>query len=59
VRTRNVKFQEERTNLPDWEASNDVVETGRYKFYELHFSEAATVSRLRLFKFAAGLHVAR
>ena len=59
VRTRNVKFQEERTNLPDWEASNDVVETGRYKFYELHFSEAATVSRLRPFKFAAGLHVAR
>jgi hypothetical protein len=44
VRTRNVKFQEERINLPDWEASNDMVETGRYKFYELHFSESSTVS---------------
>ena len=41
IRTRNVKFQEDRINLPDWEASNDMVETGRYKFYELHFSEAA------------------
>jgi hypothetical protein len=46
IRARNVKFQEERINLPDWEASNDMVETGRYKFYELHFSEAAAVSYL-------------
>lgn len=40
IRARNVKFQEERINLPDWEATNDMVETGRYKFYELYFSES-------------------
>ena len=41
IRTRNVKFQEERINLPDWEPTNDMVESGRYKFYELRFAEAA------------------
>jgi hypothetical protein len=40
IRVRNVKFQEKRLNLPDWEATSDSVETGRYKFYELYFSES-------------------
>ena len=41
IRIRNVKFQEERTNLPDWEATDGQVETGLYQFYELYFSESA------------------
>ena len=42
IRARNVKFPEERTNLPEFEASNDMTETGRYKFYELHFTDSAS-----------------
>ena len=42
IRARTVKFPEERINLPEWEASNDMTETGRYKFYELHFAESQT-----------------
>jgi hypothetical protein len=40
IRVRNVRFQEERMILPDWEATSDNVESGRYKFYELYFSES-------------------
>ena len=42
IRVRNVLFQEERLNLPDWEATDGKVETGLYQFYELYFSESAT-----------------
>lgn len=42
IRARTVKFPEERINLPEWEASNDMTETGRYKFYELHFADSQT-----------------
>ena len=42
IRVRNVLFQEERMNLPDWEATDGKVETGLYQFYELYFSESAT-----------------